>query len=240
MNLANRLEENAPPGRILVSDPTATGLTDRFEFGPPETLDLKGKGPTPVRVLLGHSSNGPTTSMPRVSEVEQPTRGARRELPSRLHRSSSASRPGLGHRPRDVCRPGGVHEPRRGWNAAVRRSGTIVVGVSGAFAENQIVAEMYAQVLEHAGYQVERQLDLRSRETSQSALESGQIDVKPGVPVVAPALPRPGCGGVPRRRRRRPAQRRLLRPQGMRCSPRRRPRTPTSSWRTRRRRSGST
>lgn len=55
----------------------------------------------------------------------------------------------------------------------------IVVGVSGAFAENQIVAEMYAQVLEHAGYQVERQLDLRSRETSQSALEAGQIDVKP-------------------------------------------------------------
>jgi osmoprotectant transport system substrate-binding protein len=58
-------------------------------------------------------------------------------------------------------------------------AGTIVVGVSGAFAENQIVAEMYAQVLEHAGYEVERQLDLRSRETSQSALESGQIDVKP-------------------------------------------------------------
>ena len=39
----------------------------------------------------------------------------------------------------------------------------IVVGVSGAFAENQIVAEMYAQVLEHAGYTVERQLDLRSQ-----------------------------------------------------------------------------
>ena len=76
MNLANRLEENAPPGRILVSDATATGLTDRFEFGPPETLDLKGKGPTPVRVLLGHSSNGPATSMPRLSEVEQPTTGS--------------------------------------------------------------------------------------------------------------------------------------------------------------------
>jgi osmoprotectant transport system substrate-binding protein len=56
---------------------------------------------------------------------------------------------------------------------------TIVVGVSGAFPENQIVAEMYAQVLEHAGYSVERQLELRSREVSQSALESGQIDVKP-------------------------------------------------------------
>jgi len=55
----------------------------------------------------------------------------------------------------------------------------LTVGVSGAFAENQLVAEMYAQVLEDAGYRVERQLDLRSRELSQSALEAGQIDVKP-------------------------------------------------------------
>jgi class 3 adenylate cyclase len=76
MNLANRLEENAPPGRILVSDPTATGLTDRFEFGPPETLDLKGNGPTPVRVLLGRRSQVPRASMPRGSEVQQPTRGS--------------------------------------------------------------------------------------------------------------------------------------------------------------------
>ena len=51
--------------------------------------------------------------------------------------------------------------------------------MSGAFTENQLVAEMYAQVLEHAGYTVERQLDLRSREISQTALESGQIDLKP-------------------------------------------------------------
>src|SRR5437588_5997013 len=57
--------------------------------------------------------------------------------------------------------------------------GTIVVGVSGAFAENRIVAEMYAQVLERAGYSVERQFDLPSREVSQNALESGQIDLKP-------------------------------------------------------------
>src|SRR5215831_19264343 len=55
----------------------------------------------------------------------------------------------------------------------------IVVGVSGAFTENQLVAEMYAQVLQHAGYRVERQFDLRSRELSQNALESGDIDVKP-------------------------------------------------------------
>jgi osmoprotectant transport system substrate-binding protein len=56
---------------------------------------------------------------------------------------------------------------------------TIVVGVSGSFAENELVAEMYAQVLEHAGYRVERRFDLRSREISQNALESGQIDLKP-------------------------------------------------------------
>jgi osmoprotectant transport system substrate-binding protein len=60
-----------------------------------------------------------------------------------------------------------------------RGGDTIVVGVSGDFAENQLVAEMYAQVLEHAGYSVQRELDLHSRESSQNALESGRIDVKP-------------------------------------------------------------
>jgi osmoprotectant transport system substrate-binding protein len=57
--------------------------------------------------------------------------------------------------------------------------GTIVAGVSGSFTESELVAELYAQVLEHAGYTVQRQFDLRSREVSQSALESGQIDLKP-------------------------------------------------------------
>lgn len=61
----------------------------------------------------------------------------------------------------------------------VRSGDTIVVGVSGAFAENQLVAEMYAQVLENAGYTVQRELDLRSRESSQNVLESGRIDLKP-------------------------------------------------------------
>ncbi len=51
--------------------------------------------------------------------------------------------------------------------------------MSGAFTENQLVAEMYAQVLQRAGYRVERQFDLPSREISQNALESGQIDLKP-------------------------------------------------------------
>ena len=76
MNLANRLEANAPPGRALVSGSTAAALTDRFEFGPAEILDLKGKGPTPVHVLLGRRSQVPLASMPRGSEVQQPTQGS--------------------------------------------------------------------------------------------------------------------------------------------------------------------
>jgi osmoprotectant transport system substrate-binding protein len=55
----------------------------------------------------------------------------------------------------------------------------LTVGVSAAFAENQIVAEMYAQALEAAGYKVNRQLDLGTREISDKALDSGEIDIKP-------------------------------------------------------------
>jgi osmoprotectant transport system substrate-binding protein len=55
----------------------------------------------------------------------------------------------------------------------------ITVGVSGAFEESKIVAEMYAQVLENAGYTVKRELSLGSRAASDTALFSGAIDVKP-------------------------------------------------------------
>lgn len=72
-----------------------------------------------------------------------------------------------------ACGPSDAGQTPRG------PGGTMVVGVSGAFTENQLVAEMYAQVLERAGYRVERQFDLRSREISQNALESGRIDLKP-------------------------------------------------------------
>jgi osmoprotectant transport system substrate-binding protein len=61
---------------------------------------------------------------------------------------------------------------------AVQR-GTLTIGVSGAFAENQLVAEMYADVLEKAGYTIKRQEDLESRPVSDQALFSGQIDIKP-------------------------------------------------------------
>jgi glycine betaine/choline ABC-type transport system substrate-binding protein len=56
-------------------------------------------------------------------------------------------------------------------------SGKITVG-SVQFAENQIVAEMYATVLREAGYDVSRK-DVGSREVLQPALESGEVDVAP-------------------------------------------------------------
>ncbi|GAC1410977.1 MAG: hypothetical protein NVSMB57_05240 [Actinomycetota bacterium] len=56
---------------------------------------------------------------------------------------------------------------------------TIKVGVSGAFSESKIVAEMYAQILEANGFTVKRQLGLQNRKVSDAALFSGQIDLKP-------------------------------------------------------------
>jgi len=52
-------EEQGRPGEVLVSEATAVGLEDRYEFGPTQLFDLKGKGPTPARALLGRSSDVP-------------------------------------------------------------------------------------------------------------------------------------------------------------------------------------
>jgi osmoprotectant transport system substrate-binding protein len=65
-----------------------------------------------------------------------------------------------------ACATGGSSKP------------TIKIGSDG-FYEAQIVAEMYAQVLEGAGYKVERSLGLGARKVTSPALESGQIDLKP-------------------------------------------------------------
>ena len=62
---------------------------------------------------------------------------------------------------------------------AAEPKGEMTIGVSGAFAENQVVAEMYAQVLEADGYTVTRELDIENREIGNEALESGDIDLKP-------------------------------------------------------------
>jgi class 3 adenylate cyclase len=59
VNLASRLQESAEPSRALVSKPTADQLGDGYEFGAPQIVELKGKGPTPARVLLGRRADDP-------------------------------------------------------------------------------------------------------------------------------------------------------------------------------------
>jgi class 3 adenylate cyclase len=54
VNLASRLESHGQPGRILASESVVSHLEDRYRFGPPINIDLKGKGPTPARFLLAN------------------------------------------------------------------------------------------------------------------------------------------------------------------------------------------
>jgi adenylate cyclase len=56
VNVARRLEENGEPGRIMVLDSMAERLADRYEFGSPKVVDLKGKGPTLAHFLVARST----------------------------------------------------------------------------------------------------------------------------------------------------------------------------------------
>ena len=69
VNLASRLEEYGEAGHVLVSESTATQVADRYDFAPPRMMDLKGKGPTPVRFLLGRRSDVPI-ALPTSSRPE--------------------------------------------------------------------------------------------------------------------------------------------------------------------------
>lgn len=78
-----------------------------------------------------------------------------------------------------ACGDSGGDDTGDGDSPSAEPKGEIVVGVSGAFAENQVVAEMYAQVLEADGYTVTRELDIADRAVGNEALAAGEIDVKP-------------------------------------------------------------
>ena len=51
VNLASRLQEAGEPGQILVSQRTAEEI-HRYGCGPVQMVDIKGKGPIPVRALI--------------------------------------------------------------------------------------------------------------------------------------------------------------------------------------------
>ena len=54
----------------------------------------------------------------------------------------------------------------------------IVIG-SQAYYSNEIIAEIYAQALEQAGFEVERSFNIGQRETYIPAIESGEVDLFP-------------------------------------------------------------
>jgi class 3 adenylate cyclase len=67
VNLASRLEQQAEPGQVLVSQTTAAHVMDRFGFGPVQMVEIKGKGPTPVRMLLGpHAASDDREPVPEL------------------------------------------------------------------------------------------------------------------------------------------------------------------------------
>jgi osmoprotectant transport system substrate-binding protein len=82
-----------------------------------------------------------------------------------------------------ACAPGEGESSSPGQSAAPGGSepaagGTVSIGSQG-FYESQLMAEIYAQALEAAGYTVERNLGIGTREETWPALSSGQIDMMP-------------------------------------------------------------
>jgi osmoprotectant transport system substrate-binding protein len=61
---------------------------------------------------------------------------------------------------------------------AATAAGTIVIG-SQAYYSNEIIAEIYAQALENAGFTVERQYQIGQRDAYLPQLEAGSVDLIP-------------------------------------------------------------
>lgn len=73
---------------------------------------------------------------------------------------------------------GEAQESSEETNGAAAPDGTIVVG-SQDYYSNEIIAEIYAQVLEANGYSVDRQYRIGSREAYLPEIENGSIDLFP-------------------------------------------------------------
>ncbi|MGH2427695.1 MAG: glycine betaine ABC transporter substrate-binding protein [Candidatus Limnocylindria bacterium] len=84
-----------------------------------------------------------------------------------------------------ACAPGEGSSPTAGdvtdpaaTDGGMDMETAITIG-SANFYEAAVVAEIYAQALENAGYTVERQLELGARDVLYAALESGDINLTP-------------------------------------------------------------
>lgn len=80
-----------------------------------------------------------------------------------------------------ACTSGGSGSPAASGDTAsggTEDKPTITVG-SAAFYEAAVVAEIYAQALENAGYDVERRLEIGERPAVHAALEAGEVNLIP-------------------------------------------------------------
>jgi len=79
-----------------------------------------------------------------------------------------------------ACSPGEDESPATSAGAGGQAADlpTLTIG-SASFPESAIVAEIYAQALEDAGFTVERQLEQGARDVTHPALVDGQIDLMP-------------------------------------------------------------
>jgi osmoprotectant transport system substrate-binding protein len=79
--------------------------------------------------------------------------------------------------PRDAAR---AYVEQKGWggNPATATKGSLTVG-SAAFSENEMLADIYIDVLTGAGYNINSNVDIGSREKYEPALESGHVDLVP-------------------------------------------------------------
>jgi osmoprotectant transport system substrate-binding protein len=77
-----------------------------------------------------------------------------------------------------ACGGNPLDEPSSDAGSGSGSSDTIVVGSQGYYS-NEIIAEIYAQALEGAGFTVEKKLNIGQRDAYMPEVESGEIDVFP-------------------------------------------------------------
>ncbi len=77
-----------------------------------------------------------------------------------------------------ACGGNPLDEPSSDAGSGSGDSETIVVGSQGYYS-NEIIAEIYAQALEGAGFTVEKKLNIGQRDAYMPEVESGEIDVFP-------------------------------------------------------------
>lgn len=79
-----------------------------------------------------------------------------------------------------ACSSGGDPlEPDAGDTGDTGDTGSVIVVGSQAYYSNEIIAEIYAQALENAGFEVERQFNIGQRDAYIPALESGEVNLFP-------------------------------------------------------------